>query len=135
MTLLDIIPTLGSGYLLAQQYNTSGYSTAVPDNQWILEFENWFAIRLTTMQQYIIDYIVGPSNPIYQKYVRPPTDNATWMCSNQIVQRSGYSSFSILGMVVILVVGGLIIIMNLIIESLLDHVRGWSSCCISGSAE
>jgi hypothetical protein len=134
-TLPDIIPTLGSGYLLAQQYNTLGYSSAVPDNQWILEFENWFGIRLTGIQRYIIDHIVGPSNPRYQRYVVPPPANQTWMCENQIVQRSGYSSFSIFGMAIILIVGGLIIVTNLTIDSILGLVRSWIPGRLNGSLE
>jgi hypothetical protein len=135
MTLAEVIPELGSGTLLAQQYNTWGWSTPVPDNQWILEFQNWFAIRLTQIQRNVIDYVVGPDNPRYQKYITQPSANATWMCNNQIVQRSGYTSFSILGMAIIIILGGLIILTNLAIDSVLGFVRNRHSACMSESSE
>ena len=135
MTLAEVIPELGSGTLLAQQYNTWGWSTPVPDNQWILEFQNWFAIRLTQIQRNVVDYIVGPDNTRYRKYITQPPANATWMCHNQIVQRSGYASFSILGVAIILVVGGLIIITNLMVDIVLSPIRNRHSARVGENLE
>jgi hypothetical protein len=111
---------LGSSYLLAQSYKSGGYSTPLPDNQWSIEVQNWFGIMMTQLQRFIVDFVVGPGDSRYHQYVVPPTANDTWMCSAQIINRSGYLSFSVLPVAIVLIVGVVAIAVNLSMEGLLS---------------
>jgi hypothetical protein len=130
-----LMANLGSSYLLAQAYNSRGYSTPLPDNQWAIEVQNWFGIMMTQLQRFIIDFVVGPGDPRYHQYVVPPAANDTWMCSAQIVNRSGYLSFSVLPVAIVLIVGVIAIVVNLSMEGLLSVAQKKSILNIGPSAE
>lgn len=117
-TLVRLVPNLGGSTLLAQQYVWQTVSARVPDNQWMLEFGNWFGISMTLIQRQIVEYITGPFDPQYNKYITPPSKTDRWMCTNQIVQRDDYASFSVLGIAIILSFGGLIILANLMLDNI-----------------
>jgi hypothetical protein len=119
----SLVPSLGSAYLLAQKYVNRGLSSALPDNQWIIEFKNFFEIMLAQMQQSLVEYVAGPNDPIFNKYVQPPPANRSWMCSAQIVSRSGYLSFTVFPFALILILGVCIIFLNLSIDGLLGFAR------------
>jgi hypothetical protein len=117
------VPELGSAYLLAQEYVNRGLSSALPNNQWIIEFKNFFEIMLAQMQQSLVEYVAGPNDPIFDKYVQPPPANQSWMCSAQIVSRSGYLSFSVFPFALILIIGVCVIFLNPFIEGLLGFAK------------
>jgi hypothetical protein len=50
------------------------------------------------------------------EYKVAPTAEEQWMCQNQLVQRDDYASFSVLGVALILVIGGLIIVVQLMLN-------------------
>lgn len=96
----------------------------LPDNQWQIELQNWFAISLASIQQYMLEKATGPTGVVEAGgFIRYP--NSTYeraICKRQMVRDvSGYQNFSTLGVVVILVVGVLLIGMGLGI----DAAVGW----------
>lgn len=109
--------------MLAADYLSGWSSTPLPSNQWILELQNWFAIIFNNMQLEIAQYVMGYGNPDYVKYIQPPSSDETWMCTNQIVQRNDYASFSILGLVIIFTFGALFIIIDMSLTTLIKRLR------------
>jgi hypothetical protein len=75
----------GSENLLAMNYCYDGVCAPVPDNQWVLEFENYFSTTLAVMHQNSLAYVAGPLNAIYRPYWAPAIANDSWMCDSQIV--------------------------------------------------
>ena len=61
-----------------------------------------------------VEFVAGPSNPAYYQYIEAAPEDQQWMCTNQIVQRQDYASFSVLGLSIIVGVGGLIILLNVL---------------------
>lgn len=115
LSLLPIVVQFtGAETLLASDYY-EGLSQALPSNQWELEANNWLATAIATMQLNTLQYVLGDGSS--QEQVKP-TPTAEWMCSNQIVRRSDFSSFSVFGMCMILVVGGMIITLDLCSEAI-----------------
>jgi hypothetical protein len=108
--------------LLAQAYVSDQVSEPVPNNQWILEFQNLFSIRLIHTSLRSLSYVTGPQNSIYNKYIAKAPSADQWMCGNQIIQSTDHASFSVLGLCIILICGALIIFIDLTLESLLDCV-------------
>lgn len=100
---------------------------ALPDNQWQLELQSWFAVSLARLQHSIVEY-AAPSIPKEQlmagTYLQAPFDKASnTMCSAQKVSLVGDTvSFSTLGLAIILAVGGVIILLYLVLQPLV-------SCC------
>jgi hypothetical protein len=119
----SLVTTLGSAYLLSQKYVNRGLSSALPDDQWTIEFKNFFEIMLAQMQQSLVEYVAGPNDPIFDKYIQSPPANQTWMCSAQIVSRSGYLSFTVFPFALILFLGICTIFLNLFIDGLLGVAR------------
>lgn len=91
----------------------SATSPPVPDNQWMLEFKHFFAASLVTFQQLVLDYISEPHDSPLLKYIEDVPADAAWMCQSQVVRRKGFSSFSILGISIILIIGGIFIVVGL----------------------
>ena len=121
--LATVAENLGSRSMLAADYLSGWSSTPLPSNQWILELQNWFAIIFNNMQLEIAQYVMGYGNPDYVKYIQPPSSDETWMCTNQIVQRNDYASFSILGLVIIFTFGALFIIIDMSLTTLIKRLR------------
>jgi len=111
------------GGLLASRLVTNQVLFGLSNNQWTLELQNWFAMQLVAIQLQVAQYVTGPDNPAYHKYITPPARNATWMCTNQIVQRNDYASFSVLSLAIIFIVGGLLIITNLSLSTIWPRIR------------
>ncbi|CAK4034500.1 Hypothetical predicted protein [Lecanosticta acicola] len=105
----------GDGGLLAGDLTDNYISAGLPDNQWILELQNWFVIFLTMVQIRVSDYVGGFDNPQFNRYIVAPTPDEQWMCSNQVAQRDDYASFSVLGLVIIFCLGHAIMILNLLL--------------------
>ena len=108
----DIIADMGAQNLLASQSVASTFSDPLPDTQWTLEIEQWFAAMLSAIQLYNTQFVTGWQGNAYDKYVTPPPEKDKWMCHNQIIERKDYASFSVLGLCVILIIGMVIICIN-----------------------
>ena len=118
-----IATVLGPSVLLADRFDVNGYSLPYPDDQWVQELSNWFQIILTNMQLQVSRFVGGPSNPTAQRYIVPPTEEDSWMCDAQIVQRQNYPSFSVLGLALLLVLGGIFILTSAILDLTTDILQ------------
>ncbi|KAJ9607618.1 hypothetical protein H2200_007696 [Cladophialophora chaetospira] len=95
-----------------------GLTPALPDNQWILEMQHNFILGLISMQMQVMQYATGPPDTNDFQYLTRPNANESWMCNNQVVQNTGYTSFSELGLVLVFVIGGCIILVNQLISAI-----------------
>ena len=110
-----------------QAYNSLSdfFSGPIPSNQWQIEVSNWFNIALAKFQALLLEVSTGPAairpggtiSPLYDKL-----DES--LCSMQRVpQAANYTSFSVLGILIILVIGGLIIFVSFFIDKLVRSLQ------------
>lgn len=119
----------GPAALRAQESVSDIQSGPLPNNQWMIEVESWFATGLAKLQQSVVQYATGPPNVVEGAYISKPTDSISqMMCNNQQVRStSNAMNFSTLGIVIILVIGGLIIITSLVLDTLIGFMqRKWN---------
>ena len=109
----------GSSALLAADGVYQLTQGPLPDNQWMIEVNNWFAVGMAKLQQLVVQYAAGPSVLLEGAYLQRPTDAiGEAMCFSQKVRSpAGTISFSIVGVVIILVVGFILIVMNLCLST------------------
>ncbi|KAJ9660424.1 hypothetical protein H2198_002542 [Neophaeococcomyces mojaviensis] len=120
----QVFTRMGSA-LKASDILTNTLSQTLPVNQWQLEVGGWFDAGLAHIQLKTVEYATGPSNIGPGSYVQTPESDDTVgqaMCNSQMVNDTSDSmSFSILGMIILFVVGGFIIITAI----WLDSIIGW----------
>ena len=109
--------------MLALQLSALGTSQPVPENQWILEFSHWFGSGLIALQYHSMSFVLGPSNGANAEYIKPAADDDEWMCSNQIIRRDDYSSFSTLGLALIVGFGGLFLLVDMVKVPVLRYLQ------------
>lgn len=124
----QVLFSLGASSLQAQSYanwGTGGFTSApVPDNQWQLEVWNWHNITMANIQQWAIEYVTGPRNRAYDKYiVQPDAIVSNDLCSNQRQRSDDAMSFNVLGIIIILVVGCVIIITNMSLPTIVGFIQ------------
>lgn len=118
----------GPASLRAQESVSGITSGPLPNNQWMIEVESWFATGLARLQLAVVQYATGPPNVVEGAYISKPTDPISKaMCDNQSVRTTNNAmNFSTLGIVIILVVGGLLISTSLVLDILVGFVqRKW----------
>lgn len=116
--------TLGLEVLRAADVSFAGYSLGLPDDQWKSEISYWYAIIMAFLQQVLVEQVTGPTDPAYRQYmVKPTEDEGSLLCGLQKVRRSDYDSFSLLGVTLILVIGGILIVTNLFLASVVGHFQ------------
>lgn len=118
----------GPAALRAQESVSGIASGPLPNNQWMIEVESWFATGLARLQQAVVQYATGPPNVVEGAYISKPTDPISkTMCDNQRVRTTNNAmNFSTLGIVIILVVGGLLISTSLVLDTVVGSVqRKW----------
>ena len=106
--------------LLASQTVADTLQTKfLPVDQWRTEVKNWFAVSLAKLQEGILEFAGGPTDPEIVPYVKFPEDTDTArLCYNQLVQLpSGYSNFDFGAMLVVFVVGFAIMLAAISFES------------------
>lgn len=93
----------------------------IPDDQWIVELSNWFAVGLAGIQQSSLEYAIGPQYLGETGVLERPAANdslAQRLCRSQLIRNSGHvQSFSMLGIVLILTLGGLVFVVSVTMES------------------
>lgn len=123
-TLNILVEALGGSRLLAanSQYNTQ--STYLADNQWALEFEHYFGIALNTVQLWALQYVSGPIDMDMNHFINRAGEGFPQeMCTNQIVRRTGYRSFSMLGLGIVFAFGCAFVLINLTIGSIMEKIQ------------
>ena len=102
----------------------------MPSNQWQKEVNGWFQTALAKEQTWALEFATGPRNlqtspsgrTIGITTVPSVWDNETSLCDQQMIRDNGsHQSFSVLGLALTLLLGGLIIVAGLTV----DTVIGW----------
>jgi hypothetical protein len=110
---------------IASETVYSSLQGPLSSTQWITELSGWFAVGLAAIQQAALEYATGPQYLGTTGELVPPAPNDTLgrrLCHSQTFRSSGeVQSFSLLGVGVILVVGGIIILVSFCLET----VVGW----------
>ena len=114
---LQIPAFLGNSALKARSSFNQGTQGPLPPNQWQQEVLYWETIGLAIMQRTPIEAVAGPSDSSVQQYVQRNATGSGNFCVNQKIRSTAYTCFSVLGIFVTLVLGGLIILVSNIIES------------------
>jgi hypothetical protein len=112
-----------SGTALRASESVVGVRQAfLPSNQWQIEVSSWFSTGLAMLQNTLRDY-VSPANLLLGTYVQEPQNAVDLaMCYSQKTQATnGTISFSVLGLAIVLIVGTLLILTSLVLET----VVGW----------
>ena len=95
---------------------------ALPNDQWIVEVSNWFGVSLAKLQQKTVQYATGPSYDA--QIIEPDSKEELIMCKNQIIRsQGGTTSFSVLGLCIIFIFGGILIVTSLVIDGLVGFIR------------
>lgn len=127
-----IVGSLKSNALLASQLLADNMALPLPDNQWMLEVSSWFATGLAGLQQSVVEYATGPSpahtlagNPSPLLVVGDANSTVSrTLCKSQMGKLTGeYQNFSVLGLLCILVIGGVIMLVSLNVETLGGYVQ------------
>lgn len=80
------INLLGASSLSSQQSMKGGWMGELPDNQWQLDVQHWWAIWLAAMQAAFVNFAVGTNEEDLQKYaIKPPSSSVRKsFCDNQV---------------------------------------------------
>jgi len=93
----------------------------LPDNQWMIEATEMFSVSLAKLQQQILQYAIGPA---YFHEGLPFMKGDKNMCGRQKIRGvSGVLSFSVLGVSIILILGGLLILTALVLDTIVGFIR------------
>lgn len=115
----------GSGALRASESVFELSQVGLPNNQWMNEVSSWFAISLAKVQEIPIRWAVGPSYvPAGSKLVRASLPAELQLCKSQIIlSPGGTTSFSVLGIVIISIVGILLMLLSVFLDLLTSYFR------------
>ncbi|KAI1745375.1 hypothetical protein F4680DRAFT_455626 [Xylaria scruposa] len=127
-SVIDIAPVvnkLGPLSLASQSSYDRGiqFVTSQPD-QWKQDTENWFNITLASLQSIVLSVVLRPADSELKQVFLPPQNYfQKAMCNSQTIRSTGYTSFSVFGLLFTYTVGGLIIIVSVVIDPVLSFLR------------
>lgn len=103
-------------------------STALPSDHWQLEVQNMHNITMAMLQRTIVSHAVpgeGASIPLEpQSYIIQETEPASLkVCASQRIKTMAYSSFSILGLALIISLGSVVILLNMSLPGLVGWIQ------------
>ncbi|EUC36514.1 hypothetical protein COCCADRAFT_2352 [Bipolaris zeicola 26-R-13] len=120
----ELITILRGGALLASDTLSGVGQFALPDNQWELELEHWFKTTLADLQRAVLDQATGPADKTAASFHSGPTTaEARAVCQNQKILSDSYTSFNVLGIILIFSIGGLIVLISAILPSATAHLQ------------
>ena len=96
-------------------------SPGLPKNQWQIEAAQFFSISMAKLQQMMVNYAAGPPHA-YDGMVFVK-GNETLCGMQKIRGNNGFLSFSVLGVAIILILGGLFILVSLVLDPVVGFVR------------
>ncbi|KAF2870603.1 hypothetical protein BDV95DRAFT_495673 [Massariosphaeria phaeospora] len=115
---------LGSAALQARSMLAIGLQSRLPNNQWELELENWFQLTLADVQRAILEQATGPSAAFIRPlYIPPNSTEARSVCGNQKIRSDSYTSFNLLGLVLVFTLGVLIMVASLVLPAIVAHIQ------------
>lgn len=115
----------GGSALRAQELVHDLQSDPIPNDQWMVEVGYWFNTGLAKLQRAMVEFASGPANVIDGAHVqKPPGIIAESLCHSQMVHSpSGTISFSILGLALVLVIGSILILTYLILDTVVGYFQ------------
>ncbi|KUJ09083.1 uncharacterized protein LY89DRAFT_788489 [Mollisia scopiformis] len=121
----DVVASLGISALLARNSLGVGIQGPLPNNQWELEVEHWMQASLSLLQRTLLEQAAGPfTEDVYPWLAKPQDAQDQAQCRRQMIRSTDYTSFSILGLTLLFALGGIIIILSLILEPLVNCIQG-----------
>ena len=120
----------GSNALRASETLSDLEQVGLPNYQWQVEVDSWMAVGMAKLQQLIVQYATGPPSVAGNSFVLQPQDS-DWqaMCDAQKVRSAdGTTSFSVLGVAIILILGAFLILTNLVLDicvGFIQHKLDW----------
>ncbi|KAG8161019.1 hypothetical protein KVR01_009283 [Diaporthe batatas] len=112
-----IINTLGPDSLVSPKYLINGLMGPLPDAQWQVDVQNWWAIFLASLQAGVVGTALASVDPALDPYKIPPYNSDLHsMCKNQKIRSTRHVSFSLFGLYFTYTTGIFIIITSFIIE-------------------
>lgn len=111
--------------LRVQDTVNSQIQAPIPSNQWTIEASSWFDAGLALLQSGLVEYATGPTSKPSGSWISRANDTISRaMCRNQKVRATdGSISFSLLGTGIILVLGGAIIVTNLVLDVVVGFIQ------------
>ncbi|KAK3380685.1 hypothetical protein B0T24DRAFT_676352 [Lasiosphaeria ovina] len=106
--------------LLARASLRGGFQAALPDGQWQLEMQYWFATTLAAVQRAFVDVAAGPSasggggddGVPESALTRPANAEERALCAGQRMLSPYHVSFSLFGLLFVLVFGLVVIVVS-----------------------
>ncbi|KAL9620224.1 MAG: hypothetical protein Q9160_005233 [Pyrenula sp. 1 TL-2023] len=119
-----VIDSLTTSSLTSRSGLTAGQQGPLPSNQWQKEVENFHNIALNSLQR-VTDSAQKPQDPNVLKYfwAAPNSTTQSYLCKNQKIRSASHSNFSILGLCILLIGGGLIIVLGYALEFLVSLIQ------------
>ena len=118
---IDAVVDIAGQSALSAAYGL-GWSINGPlsDTQWEDEVILWHSASTASLQALFVDFANGPATLPTAISAPPTTKQGRAICINQRIVSTRYSSFSILGVGIIFGIGGALIVLDVMLESLLD---------------
>jgi hypothetical protein len=127
-----LITFLNDNVLLANDYlwgYFKGVSAPLPDNQWQNEVINMHNTSMALLQRRIVDYATPPNTEVrpgvssLSNIVPPNSTSAQDLCSQIKVRTTAYTSFSVLGIFLLITLAILVVAVNLSLSGIVDSAR------------
>ncbi|KAH7363722.1 hypothetical protein BKA66DRAFT_514601 [Pyrenochaeta sp. MPI-SDFR-AT-0127] len=120
----ELARVLKGGALLASDSLSAMWQYDLPNNQWELELEHWFKFTLADVQRAILDLATGPIVADAREFHSPPASaEARSLCNNQKIRSDSYTSFNVLGLILIFAIGGSIMILSALLPWATSHFQ------------
>jgi hypothetical protein len=121
-----------AGALRAQGLAVLNISPGLPDDQWSSEVEGWFQMNLARLQAEVVEFAVKGGGSLFESRLGgklrlwPLTREQREQCGNQLVRAVGeVQNFSLVGVLVVVCVCGVLVVVDLVLERVVDLVGVW----------
>ena len=125
LTTYSSVHSRGANALRASDTVDQNSQIGLPNTQWMTEVSSWYGVSMAKLQQMIVHYATGPPYiPDGYNVTKLPTKAGEKMCKNHIIRStSGTTSFSVLGVAIILIIGTILIATSLLLDTLMQFIR------------
>ncbi|KAF9636592.1 hypothetical protein BFW01_g7488 [Lasiodiplodia theobromae] len=113
------VRTLGISALTARQSLHSGTQAPLPPNQWQHEVQHWHDTSLAVLQRQVIELANGP----FDQNIVPLLERPRLDVEKRKVVNTNYSSFSVLGLSILLGIGGFINLVGYTLDWIVEAIQ------------
>ncbi|KAF2191705.1 hypothetical protein K469DRAFT_654829 [Zopfia rhizophila CBS 207.26] len=121
-----IVDVAGAESLIAR-YSLKGlFQASIPKNQWQIELENLVSTSLASLQGSFVEAARGQSKSgLSNAFVRPGQNEsaALKVCRSQKIISTRFSSFNVLGLAIILVIGSIFVCLDISLEPIIRYAQ------------